>query len=106
MKGICKNCSSSHEVNEEIKKASLEVQAIQKKPIRKIQKAEEIGKIKNIGQIAETKGSAIIHEKPNAIQSEFIKCSNVMHLIDEKATGEEKSIVHKYYFKCPHFKSK
>lgn len=35
--------------------------------------------------------------------SPYIVCSNAQHLEDE---GAENGIVHKYYFKCPHFAAK
>ena len=106
MHDTCGNCISSSKINNEVREAALKVQKVKVKLIKRVKKAEEISEIKNIEQVNVIKNSALIKEKPGAIKSEFIACSNLDHLKDMKAKEEEKSIAHKYYFTCPHYKTK
>lgn len=109
MKENCKTCRSSKPVDKATVKKSARLQAsidVVKTSTDFVGKKrrEKIAVIKESAEYLEllkVKGLISLTEKSTDPKdgSVYVTCSNAGHLKDEKAEG----IVHKYYFKCPHF---
>lgn len=107
MKAICRFCKSSEKVAQDLKDLAEKVQKIKKKLILNVDKRKEISELPGIEALEKEVGAELMTFKksvPKERQGEidYIKCSNQLHLEDNSLTSE-KSIVHKYYFTCPHF---
>ena len=107
MKENCKTCRSSNLVDKATVEKSVKFQASVAKIEETFAWKERKEKIAALRESAEysglmkVKGLDSLTVKPTDPKegSVYIVCSDVEHLKDEKAEG----IVHKYYFKCPHF---
>ena len=113
MKENCGTCKDSEPVNKATVEKSVKLQAnidvvktsadfVGKKRREKIAAIRESAEYL---ELLKVKGMISLTQKPTDPKdgSVYIKCSDVEHLKDEKA---EEGVVHKYYFKCPHFSPK
>jgi len=108
MKENCKTCRSSNLVDKATVEKSVKFQA----SVAKIEETfawkerkEKIAALRESAEysdLMEVKGLDSLAAKDTDPKdgSVYILCSDAEHLKDEKAEG---GVVHKYYFKCPHF---
>jgi len=109
MKETCGNCKSSKPLDKAIVKKSVElrVRIAKARELIKSERKEKIAAIKESAEyldLLKVKGLISVTEKVTDPEegSVYIVCPNAEHLKDEKAEG---GVVHKYYFKCPHFEA-
>jgi len=108
MKETCVNCKSSRPVNKATLGKSLEFQAsiiATKKSFTGKERREKLVEVRESAEYSDllkVKGLDSLSTKPTDPKegSVYVQCSNAQHLKDEKAEG---GVVHKTYFKCPHF---